>query len=151
MPVENGRYLASQIPGVKYIEYPDGEHGSFIMDSDFQRTLCGDIEEFVTGHRESALPDLERVLATVLFTDIVDFDDSVLPKWEITHGVVCSMSMIGPHSGLSKNTGGTWSKQRVTGYSRRSTDLDADSCALALELPATFNWFAVRAPSHRRS
>jgi len=72
IPVENGRYLASQIPGVKYIEYPEGEHGGFIMDSDFQRTLCGDIEEFVTGHRESALPDLERVLATVLFTDIVD-------------------------------------------------------------------------------
>ncbi len=34
--------------------------------------LLGDIEEFITGHRERPSPDLERVLATVLFTDIVD-------------------------------------------------------------------------------
>jgi class 3 adenylate cyclase len=34
--------------------------------------LCGDIEEFVTGDRATAAPeDLDRVLATVLFTDIV--------------------------------------------------------------------------------
>jgi class 3 adenylate cyclase len=34
--------------------------------------LLGDIEEFVTGHRESSSTELDRVLATVLFTDIVD-------------------------------------------------------------------------------
>ena len=34
--------------------------------------MLGDIEEFVTGHRETSPLDLERVLATVLFTDIVD-------------------------------------------------------------------------------
>jgi class 3 adenylate cyclase len=32
----------------------------------------GDIEEFIPGHRESSSSDSERVLATVLFTDIVD-------------------------------------------------------------------------------
>ena len=69
VPVENGRYLASQIPGAKYIEYADGAHGFFECD---QPRLCGEIEEFVTGRRESEQPDLERVLATVLFTDIVD-------------------------------------------------------------------------------
>ncbi|HKU05232.1 MAG TPA: adenylate/guanylate cyclase domain-containing protein [Bradyrhizobium sp.] len=69
VPVENGRYLASQIPGAKYIEYADGAHGFFECD---QPRLCGEIEEFVTGKRESEQPDLERVLATVLFTDIVD-------------------------------------------------------------------------------
>ncbi len=35
------------------------------------RRLLGDIEEFVTGHRENPSTDLERVLATVLFTDII--------------------------------------------------------------------------------
>jgi len=75
IPVENGRYLASRIPNAKYIEYPEGDHG-FLTGiaggpGDVQ-TLCGDIEEFITGNRESALPDLERVLATVLFTDIVN-------------------------------------------------------------------------------
>jgi len=34
--------------------------------------LLGDIEEFITGHRETESTDLERILATVLFTDIVD-------------------------------------------------------------------------------
>ena len=34
--------------------------------------MLGDIEEFVTGHRDSSSGELERVLATVLFTDIVD-------------------------------------------------------------------------------
>jgi class 3 adenylate cyclase/pimeloyl-ACP methyl ester carboxylesterase len=69
VPVENGRYLALQIPGAKYVEYTDGAHGFFECDVP---KLCGEIEEFVTGKRESQQPDFERVLATVLFTDIVD-------------------------------------------------------------------------------
>jgi class 3 adenylate cyclase len=69
VPVEYGRRLAAQIPGAKYIEYPDGGHAFWSGDVE---TLLGDIEEFVTGHRENSSPDLERVLATVLFTDIVD-------------------------------------------------------------------------------
>jgi class 3 adenylate cyclase len=69
VPVEYGRSLAAQIPGAKYIEYPDGGHAFWSGDVE---TLLGDIEEFVTGHRENSSPDLERVLATVLFTDIVD-------------------------------------------------------------------------------
>ena len=69
VPVENGRYLASQIPGAKYIEYPDGAHGFFECDVP---KLCGEIEEFVTGKRESQQHNFERVLATVLFTDIVN-------------------------------------------------------------------------------
>jgi class 3 adenylate cyclase/pimeloyl-ACP methyl ester carboxylesterase len=69
VPVENGRYLASQIPGAKYVEYTDGTHAFFECDVP---KLCGEIEEFVTGKRENQQPDFERVLATVLFTDIVD-------------------------------------------------------------------------------
>jgi class 3 adenylate cyclase/pimeloyl-ACP methyl ester carboxylesterase len=70
VPVENGRYLASQIPGAKFIEYADcRDH--FIFAGDWP-SLCGDIEEFVTGHRETTVPDFDRVLATVLFTDIVE-------------------------------------------------------------------------------
>jgi class 3 adenylate cyclase/pimeloyl-ACP methyl ester carboxylesterase len=70
IPVENGRYLASQIPTAKIIEYADcSDH--FIFAGDWP-ILCGDIEEFVTGHREMTVPDFDRVLATVLFTDIVD-------------------------------------------------------------------------------
>jgi class 3 adenylate cyclase len=67
--VEWGRDLAAQIPNAKYIEYPDGDHMPTTGDTD---AILGDIEEFITGHRESPSTDLERVLATVLFTDIVD-------------------------------------------------------------------------------
>jgi len=54
---------------VKYVEYPDGDHCFWVGETE---ALYGDIEEFVTGHRESESLELERVLATVLFTDIVD-------------------------------------------------------------------------------
>ncbi len=61
--------MAAKIPGAKYIEYPDGDH---IFCSGETDALLGDIQEFVTGVREDSTGDLERVLATVLFTDIVD-------------------------------------------------------------------------------
>jgi pimeloyl-ACP methyl ester carboxylesterase len=69
VPVEHGRELAACIPGAKLIEYPGGDH--IFTTGDVEAAL-GDIEEFITGHRESSSSDFERVLATVLFTDIVD-------------------------------------------------------------------------------
>jgi pimeloyl-ACP methyl ester carboxylesterase len=69
VPVEHGRELAACIPDAKLIEYPGCDH--IFTTGDVEATL-GDIEEFITGHRESSSSDLERVLATVLFTDIVD-------------------------------------------------------------------------------
>jgi class 3 adenylate cyclase/alpha-beta hydrolase superfamily lysophospholipase len=69
VPVALGRQLAAQIPGARYIEYPEGDHGFWTGDTG---TLVGDVEEFVTGHRDTDSPGLERILATVMFTDIVD-------------------------------------------------------------------------------
>src|SRR5215212_765861 len=69
VPVELGRELAACIPEAKLIEYPGGDH--LFTTGDIEAAL-GDIEEFITGHRESSSSDFERVLATVLFTDIVD-------------------------------------------------------------------------------
>ena len=69
VPVEAGRKLAAAIPGARFIEYPEGDHAFWVGNT---APMLGDIEEFITGQRESAAGDLERVLATVLFTDIVD-------------------------------------------------------------------------------
>jgi class 3 adenylate cyclase len=69
VPIEIGRNLAAQIPNARFIEYSDGDHAFWSGDAE---PLLGDIEEFVTGHRDNSSNELERVLATVLFTDIVD-------------------------------------------------------------------------------
>jgi class 3 adenylate cyclase len=69
VPVERGRELAACIPDAKLIEYPGIDH---IFTTGDVEAVLGDIEEFITGHRENSSSDLERVLATVLFTDIVD-------------------------------------------------------------------------------
>ena len=66
---ERGRELAAHIPDAKYIEYPGSDHAFFSGDVE---AMLGDIQEFVTGERDSEAIELERVLATVLFTDIVD-------------------------------------------------------------------------------
>ncbi len=61
-----GRYVAEHIPGAEFVELPGGDHIPFIGD---QEAILAEIEEFVTGARPA--PDLERLLTTVLFTDIV--------------------------------------------------------------------------------
>jgi class 3 adenylate cyclase len=63
--VENARFLARTIPGARYLELPGGDHVPWF---DPDETLA-EIREFLTGQRETATPN--RVLATVLFTDLV--------------------------------------------------------------------------------
>jgi class 3 adenylate cyclase/pimeloyl-ACP methyl ester carboxylesterase len=77
VPVELGRELAWLIPDAKFIQHPGADHGFAVGDAD---ALLGDIEEFITGHRDSSSDSLERVLATVLFTDIVDSTRSAAAK-----------------------------------------------------------------------
>ena len=66
MNVEEGRWIAAQIPGAKYVELPGDEHLIWAGDVD---AVVDEVEEFLTGTRP--LHDADRVLATVLFTDIV--------------------------------------------------------------------------------
>jgi len=63
--VENARFLARRIPGATYVELPGADHAPWVGGDE----IVAEIREFVTGVREPAEPD--RVLATVLFTDIV--------------------------------------------------------------------------------
>ena len=66
IPVESGRYLAEHIADAKYAELPGVDHFPFVGDID---AIVDEVEEFLTGSRRAREPD--RVLATVLFTDIV--------------------------------------------------------------------------------
>jgi pimeloyl-ACP methyl ester carboxylesterase len=53
IPVESGRYLARNIPGAKYVELPGNDHLLQAMDQDVLDMLLDQIEEFVTGQRQS--------------------------------------------------------------------------------------------------
>jgi class 3 adenylate cyclase len=67
IPPEHGRYLAEHIPGAKYVEVPGTD--AFLWAGD-PEPILGEVEEFLTGTRQ--VPESDRVLATVLFTDIVE-------------------------------------------------------------------------------
>jgi pimeloyl-ACP methyl ester carboxylesterase len=66
VPTRQARYVADRIEGARLVELPGDDHIPFIGDAD---AVADEIEEFVTGVRPS--PTVDRVLATVLFTDIV--------------------------------------------------------------------------------
>jgi class 3 adenylate cyclase len=63
--VENARWLAANLPGAKYVELPGADHVPWFRPD----ATLDEIREFLTGSREASEPD--RVLATILFTDIV--------------------------------------------------------------------------------
>ncbi|MGH2491901.1 MAG: adenylate/guanylate cyclase domain-containing protein [Candidatus Limnocylindria bacterium] len=63
--VENGRDIAGRIQGARYVELEGIDHWPF-LDAD---RILDELEEFFTGVRGA--PDPDRVLATVLFTDII--------------------------------------------------------------------------------
>lgn len=67
VPVEAGRYIARMIPGATFKELPGVEH---IPEGGDWELIVDEVEEFLTGMKAKPVP--ERVLATVLFTDIVD-------------------------------------------------------------------------------
>ena len=64
--VENARYMAANIRDARYVELPGVDHAPWVNGDD----ILAEIQEFLTGVREPVRAD--RVLATVLFTDIVD-------------------------------------------------------------------------------
>jgi pimeloyl-ACP methyl ester carboxylesterase len=63
--VDEGRWMASQIPDARFVELPGSDHLMWAGDAE---AILDEIEEFLTGVRRGPTPD--RVLTTVLFTDI---------------------------------------------------------------------------------
>jgi class 3 adenylate cyclase len=67
---EEGRYIAERIAGARFVELPGDEH--VIAAGEVDR-LADEIEQFLTGSRPA--PEADRVLTTLLFTDIVGSTD----------------------------------------------------------------------------
>jgi pimeloyl-ACP methyl ester carboxylesterase len=67
VPSVVAREMARRIPTARYVEVPGIDHLPWVGDAE---QILADVEEFLTGARHAA--DIDRVLATVMFTDIVD-------------------------------------------------------------------------------
>jgi class 3 adenylate cyclase len=65
--VRHGRWLAEHLPNARMVEFEGDDH-PFLYESPDE--WLGEIQEFLTGAR--AVPVSDRMLATVMFTDIVD-------------------------------------------------------------------------------
>jgi pimeloyl-ACP methyl ester carboxylesterase len=65
--IGNGRWLAEHLPNAKFVELPGDDH---VLWYQHPEVALGEIQEFLTGARFE--PEPERMLATVVFTDIVD-------------------------------------------------------------------------------
>jgi pimeloyl-ACP methyl ester carboxylesterase len=84
IPPESGRDVARRIPGAKFVEVPGDDYGFAVGDVDI---VIDEVEEFLTGARHRAAGD--RVLSTILFTDIVDSTTRAV-KWATSAGASCS-------------------------------------------------------------
>ena len=67
--IDAGQYIANHVPGAKLVTLPGSNH-VFWNERDIIDRMVDEVEEFLTGYRAES--ELDRVLATVLFTDIVD-------------------------------------------------------------------------------
>ncbi|MFL6178650.1 MAG: adenylate/guanylate cyclase domain-containing protein [Actinomycetes bacterium] len=121
------RFVADQIEGASYVEFPGSDHLPFVGDADL---LLDEIEQFVTGRKPSYESD--KVLATLLFTDMVDSTRLQAElgdrRWkelvERHHAVV--RELIARHRGQEQDTAGDGFYVRFDGPAR------AIRCALEI-------------------
>ena len=66
VPTAAGRYIAERIPGAKFVELPGRDHLPWIGNTEL---VIAELREFLTGVRHEV--EIDRVLATILFVDIV--------------------------------------------------------------------------------
>ena len=68
--LDEGRYIAERIPGAKFVALDGEDHLLWAGD---QESVLGEVEEFLTGTRHGG-NEIDRVLTTILFTDVVGVD-----------------------------------------------------------------------------
>lgn len=118
IPIAMGRYLADRIPGARFVALPGDDHAPQAGDAD---ALLGEVEEFVTGARHQVTG--ERVLATVLFTDIVGSTERAA-----TLGDTRWRELLEAHHGLVR--------RELRRYRGREIDTAGDGFLAAFDGPA---------------
>lgn len=107
VPIEAGRYVADAIPGARFAEIPGSDTAIFCCEAD---TILSEIRGFLTG--VDAAPDPDRMLATILFTDIVGSTDRAASMGDAAwrdlleqHDIKVRASVAGHEGRFVKSTG----------------------------------------------
>jgi class 3 adenylate cyclase len=112
------RYAAGRIPGARLVELPDGDNLPFVGDIE---AVAAEIEEFLTGSRTPPLPD--RVLATILFTDIASSTERAAEvgdrRWR---------ELLGRHDALAR--------EQLARYRGREVKMTGDGLLATFDGPA---------------
>jgi class 3 adenylate cyclase len=141
--VEHGRYLAERIPGVHYVEVPGVDYLPYLGDAD---AILDEIERFLGRARPGAEP--ERVLTTILFTDLVGSTERAASvgdrQWtELLDGYLTAVRReLLHHRGREVDTAGDGFLATFDGPAR------AVRCALAVREAARELGLEVRAGLH---
>jgi class 3 adenylate cyclase len=142
VPIESGRYIAEHIPGGRLVERSGTEHLAWMK----PEAVVPDIREFLTGERME--PEAERVLATVLFTDLVGSTDRAARMGDAawrglleTHHAAARRE-IAAHRGIEVGSAGDGFLARFDGPGR------AIRCAEAIIDEASRHGLEVRAGVH---
>jgi class 3 adenylate cyclase len=110
VPVSMGRYLAEHLPSCEFVELARDFHASWLAeDSDL---IVDETERFLTGQVASTPVSSERVLASVLFSDIVDstarartLGDAEWRRLLDAHDAVCHGAVVSHRGRVVKTTG----------------------------------------------
>lgn len=116
--IEQGRYLANNIAGARLVEFPGDDHALAVGNAD---VIVDEIEMFLTGVRGGAGAD--RVLATVLFTDIVGSTERVAQL-----GDASWRQLLGQHHAIVR--------RELTKFRGREIDTAGDGFLAAFDGPA---------------
>lgn len=148
IPIDGARWTAQQIPGARFVELPGGPH--FPMGGDWQRLLA-EIEAFLSDVHTAgawATPEPERVLATILFTDIVGSTEKIAKlgdrRWRdlLQHHHALVRRQLARYRGLEMDTAGDGFFARFDGPAR------AVRCAQAISEEVRNLGLEVRAGLH---
>jgi len=116
--IEASRYMANRIPGARFLELPGNDHFPFFGDQD---AVVEEVEAFLTGARTAA--EADRVLATVMFSDIVGSTERAASlgdrKWR---------DLLDAHDDLAR--------KRVTEFHGRIVDHQGDGFLATFDGPA---------------
>lgn len=130
-PLAQADYLAAHIPGARQVVVDGDFHASWIP-SDYDEGLAH-IEEFLTGERTPAPVAVDRVLSTVLFTDIVRSTDLAVElgdaNWRLVldrYDEICAREVDRHRGSVVKQTGDGM-------LARFDSPARAVSCALAID------------------